>query len=562
MSETENRGTEDAKSKDRASIQQLMQAGIQLSQDCQLEAAIAAFDNALTIDSHLYEVWNERGVVLELSGRYDEAIASYDKALEINPEYAQAWYNRGNALSCIDRDDEAISNYDKALATRPGFYEAWYNRALVLEKLGQYEQAIGSYRQAVGVNPNFYDAWNNLGINLEKLNRHQEAIAFYDRAIAFYPDFYLAWYNLGNTLRILERFDDAINCYEKAIAIEPNYPEAYCNLGLTLEQVHKLEAAIASYQQALALRPDYPEVRKNLSLLHLKLVPRWHFAMLNDRARSDCYDRAITKVVQPNSVVLDIGSGSGLLAMMAARAGAQQVISCEVVLPIADIAREIVRVNGLSDRIAIVNKKSTNMVVGVDMPAKADLLVCEIFDVGLLGEDAIATIKHARSHLLNPEAKILPQRARVYGMLVESPQLLGEDSVLTVSGFDVSLFNTFSSTPAYLQRQIHHYPHKVLSEVFAVFDFDFAGEDIRADEREIELKAIADGEAHAVVFWFRLYLDDEIFIDTAPEADSHWMQAVQLLETESQVSQGNTYKLIACHDRSNIWFSLPNITPQ
>ncbi|WP_019501020.1 tetratricopeptide repeat protein [Pseudanabaena sp. PCC 6802] len=555
MSETKNLGTEDVqKNGERISIQQLIQEGIQLSQDRQLEAAIAKFDVALDMDSYLYEVWNERGVVLELSGRYDDAIASYDKALAANSEYAQAWYNRGNALSYLDRHEEAIASYDKALASRPGFYEAWYNRALGLEKLGQYEQAIGSYRKVIGLNPDFYDAWNNLGINLERLNRHQEAIAFYDRSIAIYPDFYIAWYNLGNTLRILERHDDAINCYEHAIAIEPNYPEAYCNLGLTLEQVHKLEPAIASYQQALALRPDYPEVRKNLSLLHLKLVPRWHFAMLNDRQRSDRYDRSIAKLVEPNSVVLDIGSGSGLLAMMAARAGAQQVISCEVVLPIADIAREIVRVNGLSDRIAIVNKKSTNMVVGIHMPTKADLLVCEIFDVGLLGEDAIATIKHARSHLLKPDAKILPQRARVYGVLVESPQLLDEDRVQTVTGFDVSLFNTFSSTPAYLQRQLHHYPHKVLSEVFAVFDFDFAGEDIQSEERTIDVRAIADGEAQAVVFWFRLYLDDEIFIDTAPEADSHWMQAVQLLETRLQVSQGEAYTLLASHDCRNIWF--------
>lgn len=555
MGEAENRKTEDLKKNgQQTSIQQLIQEGIQLSQDRQLDASLAAFDAALAIDSQQFEVWNERGVVLELLGRYDEAIANYDKALEINPEYAQAWYNRGNGLNCIDRNDAAIASYDKALATRPGFYEAWYNRALVLEKLGEYERAISSYRQVVGANPNFYDAWNNLGINLERLNRHQEAIAFYDRAIAIYPDFYIAWYNLGNTLRILERYDDAINCYEKAIVIEPSYAEAYCNLGLTLEQVHKLEAAIASYQQALALRPDYPEVRKNLSLLHLKLVPRWHFAMLNDLQRSDCYDRAIAKLVEPNSVVLDIGSGSGLLAMMAARAGAHQVISCEVVLPIADIAREIVHINGLSDRIAIVNKKSTNMFVGADMPTKADLLVCEIFDVGLLGEDAIATIRHARSHLLNPDAKILPQRARVYGVLVESPQLLAEDRVQTVSGFDVSLFNTFSSTPAYLQRQLHHYPHKILSEAFTVFDFDFAGEDIQPGERVIDLKVIADGEAQAVVFWFRLYLDDEIFIDTAPEADSHWMQAVQLLETRLQILQGKDYNLIVNHDCSNIWF--------
>ena len=73
--------------------------------------------------------------------------------------------------------------------------------------------------------------------------------------------------------------------------------------------------------------------------------------VLQDRARNDAYDLAITKVIQKKggeARVLDIGTGSGLLSMMAARAGAKYVIACEGKKPIADIARYIVRKNGMS----------------------------------------------------------------------------------------------------------------------------------------------------------------------------------------------------------------------
>ena len=100
--------------------------------------------------------------------------------------------------------------------------------------------------------------------------------------------------------------------------------------------------------------------------LHQMFVPRWHFPMLADSARNRAYARAIAAKVRPGDVVLDIGCGAGLTAMLAARAGARHVYTCEQQPLIAQAARQVIRDNGLSDRITVEE-------LGVDFENHQDL---------------------------------------------------------------------------------------------------------------------------------------------------------------------------------------------
>lgn len=316
-------------------------------------------------------------------------------------------------------------------------------------------------------------------------------------------------------------------------------------------------AALACFEAVLRVEPTNGLARVGVHRAYRQMVSRWHFAMLNDRERNHAFQVAISRTVAPDTLVLDIGSGSGLLAMIAARAGAQRVISCEMVRPVAEVARRIIRENGFSDTITVLDKRSQDLVIGQDMPRCADVLVTEIVDCGLLGEGLIPTIAHARKHLLHPAATIIPQAARVYGVLVESPRISGLNQASVACGLDVRSFNQFA-TRGYFPVRLHTYEHRFLSDPIEVFAFDFTGDPILPAAQELRIKVTQGGTCHAVAFWFELDVTESITLANQPmNTASHWMQAVQCLETELDVCRGQMVRCGAAHDGATIWFTCP-----
>ena len=141
--------------------------------------------------------------------------------------------------------------------------------------------------------------------------------------------------------------------------------------------------------------------------------------MLHDTERNVKYRAAIEAAVRralarlPDPAipvqVLDIGTGTGLLAMMAARAAATGpdppaadpasaaagplvvVAAAEVFSPMVAIANEAISHNGLGHAVTVVPKRSTDMAVPADMPRRADVVVSEILDTELIGEGALGS---------------------------------------------------------------------------------------------------------------------------------------------------------------------------
>src|SRR5579875_885604 len=129
----------------------------------------------------------------------------------------------------------------------------------------------------------------------------------------------------------------------------------------------------------------------------------WHAAMLLDTVRVHWFAQAIAAAVRPGDVVLDLGSGTGLLAMLAARAGAKRVYAIEQ-SPVAAIAQELVDANGLAEQITLLPGLSFDL----DLPERAGVVVSETLGAWGADEGIAAIMADARERLARPDARLIP----------------------------------------------------------------------------------------------------------------------------------------------------------
>lgn len=194
-------------------------------------------------------------------------------------------------------------------------------------------------------------------------------------------------------------------------ALEPRVqgnPSAMLGLARMLQEDGQNAKALAMCRAAPSLAPDNAQLAAKAKFLINATVPRWHFSIVQDHARNGAYNTALRRAVTPYSRVLEIGTGTGLFAMMAARAGAAAVITCETVPAIAEKAAEIVAHNGYGDRVRVVVKHSDDLDAEVDMGGRADILVSEIVSNNLLSEKILAAHERAVRNLLKPGARNHP----------------------------------------------------------------------------------------------------------------------------------------------------------
>lgn len=280
-------------------------------------------------------------------------------------------------------------------------------------------------------------------------------------------------------------------------------------------------------------------------------LPSWYLPMLLDRERNEAFRSSIGSALlaRPAATVLDIGAGCGLLSMMAAAAGAAHVVGCEVSAPMTVIARDIVGLNGFGDEITLVNKDCRQMQLPEDLPKRAEIAVFELFDCSLIGEGVLHFLAHARQHLLAEDARYVPCAARLRAALIEYRL----DRLLEA---DVNLLNPYRFSPAFINVDAATLRHRMLTEPFDVFHFDFSKATPAPEERQLSIPAISDGTVGAVLFWFDLQLDDATWLSNAPTSSQrlHWKQGLQFLP-EAHSSAGATLPIIAKHDGSSLTFS-------
>ncbi|XP_036297324.1 protein arginine N-methyltransferase 7 isoform X3 [Pipistrellus kuhlii] len=328
---------------------------------------------------------------------------------------------------------------------------------------------------------------------------------------------------------------------------------------------------------------------------HQEIARSSYADMLHDKDRNIKYYQGIRAAVSrvkdrgQKALVLDIGTGTGLLSMMAVTAGADFCYAIEVFKPMAEAAVKIVEKNGFSDKIKVINKHSTEVTVGPDgdMPCRANILITELFDTELIGEGALPSYEHAHRHLMQEDCEAVPHRATIYAQLVESRRMWSWNKLFPVR-VQTSLGEQVIVPPLELERcpgapsvydiqlnQVSPTDFTVLSDVLPMFSVDFSKQvSSSAACYSRQFEPLASGQAQVVLSWWDIEMDPEgktrctmapFWAHEDPQElqwRDHWMQCVYFLPQEEPVVQGSALCLVAHHDDYCVWYSLQRTSPQ
>uniref|UniRef100_A0A8C2KHB3 Protein arginine N-methyltransferase n=1 Tax=Cyprinus carpio TaxID=7962 RepID=A0A8C2KHB3_CYPCA len=318
---------------------------------------------------------------------------------------------------------------------------------------------------------------------------------------------------------------------------------------------------------------------------HQEIARSCYADMLHDKDRNEKYYEGIRAAVSrvkargERVVVLDIGTGTGLLSMMAVTAGADYCYAIEVFKPMAQAATCIVERNGFSDKIKVINKHSTEVTVGPDgdMQERANILVTELFDTELIGEGALPSYEHAHMHLVQAGCEAVPHRATIYAQLVESDMLWKWSQLQPIEVDGNKLLPPpavvkCAGAPSVCDIQLSQVPPESftpLGPICTMFSVDFSKPvSSTAHSYTAQFKAQTSGRAQVVLSWWDIDMDPDgnIVCTMAPSWSysdprtypwrDHWMQSVYFLPAEEKVSEGEELNLIVSHDDYSLWYSL------
>ncbi len=275
------------------------------------------------------------------------------------------------------------------------------------------------------------------------------------------------------------------------------------------DEAQAVELAIRARQ----LAPDDPQIHAITQEVLSANVPGWHFVLIRDHHRNQAYEDALRRAITPGCRVLEIGTGTGILAMMAARLGAGHVYSCEMNPAVAAIARQIIARNGYADRVTVIARNSME-IDAAELGGPVDILVSEIVSNDLLNEDVLPVMEDAVGRLVRPHGHIIPARAQVRVALGDYA-LLDKHFMQQASGFDLSDFNALAKPSLTIPRES---PALTLrSDAVDLFAFDFTtGGPWKATLGTAHCTS-SGGAANGIAQWIAFDLDDAGRYENMPD---------------------------------------------
>jgi protein arginine N-methyltransferase 1 len=276
----------------------------------------------------------------------------------------------------------------------------------------------------------------------------------------------------------------------------------------------------------------------------MSLIVDEHRAYLSDTVRVDSFRRAIDATVRPGDVVVDIGSGTGILGFLACRAGARKVYAIES-SGMIEIARALARANGFEDRMVFVNHHSAEAV----LPELADVLVADL--IGGMGfEVGLFPVYNDARRFLKAGGRVIPARITLAAAPVEEAELFEDVQFWSrrCHGLDIGPVMRWAANTGYPRRLD---PGSLLSQEVVSTTADPCDGD-----RLLRLKGSVDviraGTLHGICGWFDAELAPGVRMTNSPLAASRLPRRNVFLPLDraARVAPGDT---VAINIRIRPW---------
>lgn len=258
----------------------------------------------------------------------------------------------------------------------------------------------------------------------------------------------------------------------------------------------------------------------------------YHRTLIADRVRNQAFEKALRAVIKKGeTTVADIGAGTGLLGLMAAKLGAREVFLYEAA-EVAGVAAKILKANGARN-CHLIPCHSTEMVD----PPRADVVVSETLGNYAFEEHMIETLADAKKRFLKPGGAIIPRALEQFVAPVVSDRIQVEFDAWEGTGLDLSVARQMSLNNIYVRTL---QPNELLGA--QVWDKIAFGTDARSARKgDVSWKLAEAATVYGFAVWWEAELVPGVTLSTAPGAPrTHWEQLYFPLLAPIAVKKGES----------------------
>ena len=255
-----------------------------------------------------------------------------------------------------------------------------------------------------------------------------------------------------------------------------------------------------------------------------------HYGYLSDRVKLKAYESAINRLVKPDNIVLDLGCGSGLLGLMALRAGARKVVFVEEG-EVIEVARQTIDQAGFADQAEFFQTNSYQLA----LPERVDVVVCD--HIGYFGFDygAIGLLADAKKRFLKVDGIVVPAEIELHLAPIDSEicrDLVGHWRDGSVPGD----FKWLGTTAANSKHAVQLEEQDLLAEPTTLATLQLGPESPPYLSWTTEFICTKDGTLDGIAGWFDCRIFDDVHMSNSPTSAERLERPQAFLPIDAPVS--------------------------